>query len=222
MVLRERGKKRQRETGAGAGPGGEGRGSKAGGGAINTDRKRLQEPCREARFGGRGPSAGCGTPIAVMGSSVLKKTVCQHPARSFILPVPAGGATSRPGPDFFRAAGASRKKPALNFSPRRLFSIHADLRISLREMRARQRNPRPLDGLEKDRVSALRLEEIVQEILHVCRRVRRFRKRGIIARQRRRPLLRRGMRLPLNPRHPELRSSRKAWHDNRTIPSRPV
>jgi hypothetical protein len=67
----------------------------------------------------------------------------------------------------------------LRFLHQQLFYIHADLRISLWEMRARQRNPRPLNRLEKFRMSALRFDEVIQEIFHIRFRQCQSRRRGI-------------------------------------------
>jgi hypothetical protein len=84
------------------------------------------------------------------------------------------------------------------FSSHRLSYPHADLRISLREVRARQRNPRPLQRLEGHGMPALRLKEIVQEIFHVRPGQRWFHRRTIIRQRRRRTLLRWRLPLPLN------------------------
>ena len=99
--------------------------------------------------------------------------------------IPSGGAR------LCRALTLPRMKFRLDgVSPHRIISTHADLRISLREVRARQRNPRPLDGLEKHRVSALRLEEVVQEIFHLRLGWRR-RRSSVRQRRQRASLLRR-------------------------------
>jgi hypothetical protein len=66
-----------------------------------------------------------------------------------------------------RQRGISAHASALRISCKGLLSVHADLRIPLRKVRVRQRNPRPLQRLEGDRVPALRLKEIVQEIFRV-------------------------------------------------------
>ena len=70
----------------------------------------------------------------------------------------------------------------LRFSRRRLFFLHADLRVSLPEVRTRQRNPRPLQRLEGNRLSALRFKEIVQEIFRL--RLRRRRRRAVMRKRR--------------------------------------
>jgi hypothetical protein len=57
--------------------------------------------------------------------------------------------------------------PNLSFWRNGLLSFHADLRVSLRKVRARQRNPRPLQRLEGRGMPAVRLKEIVQEIFHI-------------------------------------------------------
>ena len=64
-------------------------------------------------------------------------------------------------------------------------------------MRTRQRNPRPFQRLEGNRVPALRLKEIVQEIFRV--RLRRLRRqRRTVVSERRRGLLRRPLPRALN------------------------
>ena len=96
-----------------------------------------------------------------------------------------------------------KSESRLNFPPGGIISFHADIRISLREVRARQRNPRPLQRLEGRGMPALRLEEIVQEVLHLRLGHRRHDHRQFI-RQRRRTLLWRWLQLPLNFRRDEL------------------
>lgn len=59
----------------------------------------------------------------------------------------------------------------------RVNSPHADLRVSLREMRAGQRNPGALHRLAGHALSALRFDETGQEIFHVRRQRRRGRTR---------------------------------------------
>jgi hypothetical protein len=82
----------------------------------------------------------------------------------------------------------------LFFRSKKLPLVHADLRISLRKMRAGQRSPRPLQRLERHRLSALRLNQIVQEIfgLRLRRRGRSFHA-TVGRRERRRWLLRRAL-----------------------------
>jgi len=82
----------------------------------------------------------------------------------------------------------------LFFRGKMLFCSHADLRISLRRLRAGQRNPRSLIELERRKMPALRLGKDFQEIFHVCR----FRReRGFIRQQWWRSFLRRRLPLPL-------------------------
>jgi len=101
--------------------------------------------------------------------------------------------------------------PRLRFLPHRLFSLHADLRVSLRKVRTRQRNPRPLQRLEGNGVPALRLKKVVQEIFHV--RLRQLRRqRFAVGKQRRWRLLRRALpRRTLNP-SPDRSSRRESAH----------
>ena len=56
---------------------------------------------------------------------------------------------------------------ALRFKRRRLLYPHANLRISLRSVRARQRDSRPVLRLEGNQMSAVRLTEDFQEIFHL-------------------------------------------------------
>ena len=57
--------------------------------------------------------------------------------------------------------------PCLSFARDRLFSAHADLRVSLRKVRKRQRNPGAFQRLEGRCVSTLWFEETDQEIFGV-------------------------------------------------------
>jgi hypothetical protein len=55
----------------------------------------------------------------------------------------------------------------LSFFRNRLFCRHADLRVSLREVRERQRNPGPVQPVAGDRVPTLRVQEVVQEAVRL-------------------------------------------------------
>ena len=57
--------------------------------------------------------------------------------------------------------------PRLNFSRHEILLRHADLRISLRAVRTRQRNPRPLRRLAGNEMPALRLIQTGQEVFHL-------------------------------------------------------
>src|SRR5208282_6688765 len=85
----------------------------------------------------------------------------------------------------------------LRFLSHRLLSLNADLRIPLRKVRTRQRNPGSLYGLEGHSLPALRLGEIGQEVFSLRPGQRRSRQRGIGKRRRWR-LLRRPLPRTLN------------------------
>jgi hypothetical protein len=62
---------------------------------------------------------------------------------------------------------------ALSFSQAALFSFHANIRISLREMREGQRDSGSFERLEGRQMPGMRLDEARKEILHL-----RFSQRG--------------------------------------------
>jgi hypothetical protein len=76
----------------------------------------------------------------------------------------------------------------LSFLNAALFSAHADLRVSLRKVRERQRNPHPLQRLERRQVPPMRFHEAREEIFRF--RFRQCRARRCRAGQRRRWRLR--------------------------------
>ncbi len=59
-------------------------------------------------------------------------------------------------------------KHGLRFLSGRLFCLHADLRVSLRQLRAGQRDSGPDQQMEGDQVPALRLGKAFQEAVGVC------------------------------------------------------
>lgn len=61
---------------------------------------------------------------------------------------------------------------ALNFSQTEIVLVHANIRISVRKMRERERNHCSFGGLERVRMSSLRLKKAFEEIFHI-----RFRRR---------------------------------------------
>src|SRR5205814_94952 len=61
----------------------------------------------------------------------------------------------------------------LRFLRQRLSSCYANLRISLRKMRKRQRNPGPIARLDGNQVSALRFDQGVEEVFGFCLEQRR-------------------------------------------------
>ena len=128
-----------------------------------------------------------------------QRGLLRRPRRSADVEIPFCRHQRRgPGPLEPRSSATSRKTRALRFKPRRLFYPHADLRIPLREMRARQRNPGSLDRLEGHHLSALRLGETGQETFRFRLRQRR-RQPCAVRKQRRRSLLQRRLSLPWIP-----------------------
>jgi len=87
-----------------------------------------------------------------------------------------------------RSAATTLNLPAASLS-----CIHADLRISLREMRAGQRSSRPFQRLEGNQMPALRIDEAFQEVFG-------FR---LLHAERRRTVLHRQAKLMRNVRHGE-------------------
>ena len=72
-----------------------------------------------------------------------------------------------------RICGMRRREPSANFSvlsfpPGWLLFGHADLRVSLREVRERQRNPGAFEPLGGDTMPVLRLDEAGEEVFHIC------------------------------------------------------
>lgn len=70
----------------------------------------------------------------------------------------------------------------LSFPALQLSSSHADLRVSLREVRKGQRDTGSFKGVEGDQMSLLRLAEAFKEIVRFCLVPRRYR-RALLHRQ---------------------------------------
>src|ERR1035438_4644746 len=67
----------------------------------------------------------------------------------------------------FRSGGRASWNRGLRFLSDRLFCRYADLRVSLRQVRARQRDPGPFQQVEGDQMPALRVSQAIQDALGV-------------------------------------------------------